>query len=66
LHDLPKSIILDRELQFVAELIWELNRILEIESKISIAFHPQIDRQTERVNQELKQYLRIFIDYRQE
>jgi len=66
LHDLPKSIILDRELQFVAELIWELNRILEIESKISIAFHPQTDRQTERVNQELKQYLRIFIDYRQE
>ena len=31
-----------------------------------MAFHPQIDRQTERVNQELEQYLRMFIDYRQE
>ena len=28
----------------------KLNRILEIESKISIAFHPQTDKQTERVN----------------
>ena len=43
----------------------ELNRILGIESKLSTVFHSQIDRQTERVNQELEQYLRIFIDYRQ-
>ena len=32
----------------------ELNRMLGIESKMSIAFYPQTDRQTERVNQELK------------
>ena len=50
----------------MAGIIQELNRILEIESKLSTAFHPQIDRQTERVNQELEQYLRMFIDHRQE
>ena len=66
LHDLPKSIILDRGPQFMAGLMKELNRILGIESKMSTAFHPQIDEQTERVNQELEQYLRIFINHRQE
>ena len=64
LHSLPKSIILERRLQFTAELIKELNRILKIKSKILTVFYPQTDGQTERVNQELEQYLRMFIDHR--
>jgi len=40
--------------------------MLGIESKLSTVFYPQIDGQTERVNQELEQYLRIFINHRQE
>ena len=40
--------------------------MLGIEMKLSMAFHPQMDRQTEHMNQELKQYLRMFIDYHQE
>jgi len=39
----------------------ELNEKLGIRSKLSMAFHPQTDGQTERVNQELEQYLRMFI-----
>jgi len=66
LHGLPESIISDRGPQFMAGLMRELNEILGIKSKLSIAFHPQTDRQTERVNQELEQYLRMFIDHRQE
>jgi len=66
LHGLSESIISDRGLQFTAGIIQELNRILEIESKLSTAFYPQTDEQTERVNQELEQYLRMFIDHRQE
>jgi len=66
LHRLPKSIISDRGPQFAAEIIRELNRILGIESKLSTAFYPQTDGQTERVNQELEQYLRMFINHRQE
>jgi len=66
LHELLESIISDRGPQFAAGLMKELNGILEIKSKLLMAFYPQIDGQTERVNQELKQYLRIFIDHRQE
>jgi len=44
----------------------ELNGMLGIESKLLTAFYPQTDGQTERVNQELEQYLRMFINHRQE
>jgi len=44
----------------------ELNRMLGIESKLSTVFYPQTDGQTKRVNQELEQYLRIFINHKQE
>ena len=66
LYRLPESIILDRGPQFAAGLMRELNKMLGIESKMSTVFYSQIDRQTERINQELEQYLRMFIDYRQE
>jgi len=66
LYGLPESIISDRGPQFMAGLIRELNEMLGINSKLSTAFHPQTDGQTERVNQELEQYLRMFIDHRQE
>jgi len=58
-------VILDRSPQFVAELTKELNRILGIEMRLSIVFYPQMDGQTERMNQELEQYLRFFVDHRQ-
>ena len=34
-----QSVISDRGLQFAAKLIKELNKILEIETKLSTAFH---------------------------
>jgi len=66
LHSLPESIISDRGPQFAAGLMRELNKMLGIKSKLLMAFHPQTDGQTERVNQEPEQYLRMFIDHRQE
>ena len=40
LHRLPESVVSDRGLQFAAKLIKELNRMLGIETRLLIAFHP--------------------------
>jgi len=66
LHGLPDSIISDRGPQFAVGIMKELNQMLEIDTKLSTAFHPQTDGQTERMNQESEQYLRMFINHRQE
>jgi len=66
LHRLPESIISDRGVQFMVGMIRELNNLLGIQMKLSTAYHPQTDGQIERINQELEQYLRVFINHRQE
>jgi len=40
LHRLPKSVISDRGPQFAAGLMKELNEMLGIKTKLSMAFHP--------------------------
>jgi len=40
LHGLPESMVLDRGSQFAVELTKKLNRMLEIEMRLSTAFHP--------------------------
>jgi len=52
--------------QLAAGMMKELNNLLGIQTKLSTAYHPQTDRQTERINQKLEQYLRVFINHRQE
>lgn len=64
-HGLPDQIISDRGPQFVAKFTQELNRLLHIQTRSSTAFHPQTDGQTERVNMEIEQYLRMFVNHRQ-
>jgi len=66
LYGLPESITLDRGVQFAVGIMKKLNNLLGIQMKLSMAYHPQTDGQTERINQELEQYLRVFIDHRQE
>jgi len=63
LHGLPESIVLDIELQFAAEIIRKLNSMLYIETKLSMSFHSQTDGQMEHINQELEQYLQLFVNH---
>jgi len=44
----------------------KLNEMLGIETKLSMAYYPQTNGQIERINQELEQYLYMFINHRQE
>jgi hypothetical protein len=62
---LPKKIISDRGTQFTSRFTQELCRLLGITQAMSTAYHPQTDGQTERMNQELEQYLRAFCNARQ-
>jgi len=62
LHSLPKRVVSDRGSQFVASFTKELYRLLGIRLSSSIAWHPQTNRQTERVNQELDQFLCLFVN----
>jgi Integrase zinc binding domain len=64
-HGLPRKVVSDQGPQFVAEFTRELYRLLGIKLAATTAYHPQGDRQTERVNQELKQYLRVFVNQQQ-
>ena len=65
-HGLPDQIISDRGPQFVSRFMKELNSILGIKTTPSTAYHPQTDGQTERENQGIEQYLRLFINHRQD
>jgi len=62
----PDSIVSDRGPQFVSKFWNEFCRILNIKVKLSTAYHPQTDGQTENLNQYIDQRLRPFINYYQD
>jgi len=66
LHSLLKYVVSDRRPQFVARFTRELYRLLGIKLASSTVWHPQTDGQTERVNQELDQYLWLFVNEQQD
>jgi len=66
LHSLPKHVVSDHGSQFVASFTKELYRLLGIRISSSIAWHPQTDRQMKYVNQELDQFLHLFVNKQQD
>ena len=65
LHGLPTDIVSDRDTKFTSKFWSALMDLLDIKQKLLTAFHPETDGQTERVNQSLEQYLRMFSNYEQ-
>ena len=64
-HELSDEIILNRDKLFTSKFWKFLMNQLEIHHKLSTTYHLQTDEQTKRMNQTLKQYLRCYINYRQ-
>ena len=61
LHGLPNSIVSDRDIVFVSHFWTQLFRLYKVNLALSIAYHPQMDGQTERVNQCLEMFLRCSV-----
>jgi hypothetical protein len=59
-YGLPRAMISDRGPQFASQVFQTLCEKLGIQSRLSMAFHPQTDGQTERMNQEIEVYLWIY------
>jgi hypothetical protein len=65
-YGLPEVVISDRGQIFVGHFMRDLLKLLGVKSNTSTAYHPQTDSQTERVNQEIEQYLRVFTNFMQD
>jgi transposase InsO family protein len=62
---IPKSIISDRDKLFTSNYWASLMAELGTKRKLSTAYHPQTDGQTERTNRSMKAYLRIYVNHAQ-
>jgi hypothetical protein len=58
LHGVPKLIVSDRGSQFTSQFWQKLHECLDTQLNFSLAYHHQIDGQTERTNQVLEDMLR--------
>lgn len=65
-HGLPSDIVSDRGTLFTSNFFKEILHQSGIKSNLSTAYHPQTDGQTERVNQVLEQFLRVYCDFKQD
>ena len=65
-HGIPSDIVSDRGSLFTSSFITSLAQLLDMKLKFSTAYHPETDGQTERTNQTLESYLRLYCNYQQD
>ena len=63
---LPQQIISDRDPRFTSHFSKELAQRIHVKQNISTAFHPRTDGQSERANQQVEQYLRLWVPDQQD
>ena len=57
LHRVPRKILSDRGAQFALKFMKEFIKALGTKKQLLMAYHPQTDGQTERINQEIGMFL---------
>ncbi|KAI1508209.1 rve domain containing protein [Pyrenophora tritici-repentis] len=62
----PKTLVSDRGRQFTSHFWRRLCDRVGTAPKLSTAYHPETDGQTENANADLKQYLRSYVNYLQD
>ena len=65
-HGVPSHVTSDRGLEFVSHFFCSLGKALSMILHFTSGYHPEGDGQTERTNQTLEQYLRIYYNYQQD
>ena len=63
LHGVPRKILSDRRPQFASKFIEEFTKALGTKRQLLMAYHPQTDGQTERINQEIGMFLQHYVNY---
>ena len=61
IHGMPRSLVSDRDPLFVSQLWQELFKANGTQLRMSSAYHPQSDGQTEVMNRVVEQYLHAFV-----
>jgi hypothetical protein len=65
-HGLPEEVISDCSTVFISGFSDALGKLLSMKLSPSTAYHPQTDSQTEQVNQEIEQFLHLFVNHHQD
>src|SRR3979490_1811973 len=65
-HGIPSHISPSRGSEFVSHFWRSLGKALDMKLHYTLGYHPEGDGQTERTNQTLEQYLRVYCNYQQD
>src|SRR6266481_600953 len=65
-HGVLSHVTSDRGSEFVSHFFWSLGTTLDMKLHFTSGYHPEGDGQTERTNQTLEQYLRVYCNYQQD